>query len=81
MFVTDGIIDGSGPLADFEHVTFGSQWSNLESVQFEHDNYFAMDNIEVEVGVVPEPNTGLLIGFGLIAFALNGTRRNRARIG
>jgi hypothetical protein len=71
-FVTDGLIDGAGPLPDFEHVTFGSQWSNLQSVQFQHDSPFSMDNIEVALGVVPEPSTGLLLSLGLAAFA---TRR------
>jgi hypothetical protein len=79
MFVTDGIIDGSGPLADFEHVTFGSQWLNLRSVQFEHDNAFSMDNIEVEIGVVPEPSTGLLIGLGLVALTNKRVRPHDVR--
>ena len=59
----DGITDGSGPLEDFQTVTFDQQWSNLNSVAFKgidapvsddpseepgfQVNSFAVDNIEV----------------------------------
>ncbi|MEQ8380918.1 MAG: PEP-CTERM sorting domain-containing protein [Coleofasciculus sp. A1-SPW-01] len=59
----DGVTDGSGPLEDFQTVTFNQQWSNLSSVEFKgidapvsddpseepgfQVNSFAIDNIEV----------------------------------
>ncbi|EDX76671.1 PEP-CTERM putative exosortase interaction domain protein [Coleofasciculus chthonoplastes PCC 7420] len=59
----DGVTDGSGPLEDFQTVTFNQQWSNLSSVEFKgidapvsddpseepgfQVNSFAVDNIEV----------------------------------
>jgi len=59
----DGITDGSGPLEDFQTVTFDQQWNNLSSVEVKgidapvsddpseepgfQVNSFAVDNIEV----------------------------------
>lgn len=57
---TDGIIDGTGPLADFQ--TFGFQkWVNL--VRVEIPSYgWSLDNLVV--GVVPEPTSGALVLMG-----------------
>lgn len=64
MLSLDGITDGSGPLEDFQTVTFDQQWSNLSRVEFRgieapaaddlnqepgfQVNSFAIDNIEVD---------------------------------
>jgi len=72
MISFDGVTDGSGPLEDFQTVTFNQQWSNLSSVEFKgidapvsddpseepgfQVNSFAIDNIEVEEAF-EEPHT------------------------
>lgn len=78
-FITDGVIDGLGRNRDFENVRFGSEWSNLRSIQFEHDNPFSMDNIVVEIEAVPEPGSGLLTALGLIGLATGGARTHDRR--
>jgi hypothetical protein len=47
-FVTDGQMDGSGPLPDFETFTFGPEWTDLLRVDMQGDNGFSIDNIVVE---------------------------------
>jgi hypothetical protein len=61
-FVTDGIIDGNGPLADFQTFVFPSTFSNLSSVTTTTAT-FSFDNVNVTI--VPEP-TG-------VAFLFAGT--------
>ena len=69
-FTTDGVIDGTGPLADFQTFYFGSQFADL--VRFEVPTYgYAMDNL-VFFDVVPEPGAGqLLILGGAVAAVLS----------
>ncbi len=74
-FTTDGIIDGTGPLADFETFYFDQSFSDL--VRFEVPSYgFAMDNL-VFFDVIPEPASGalLLLGAGLVGRRLVSGRR------
>jgi hypothetical protein len=52
-FVTDGIIDGNGPLVDFQTFTFPSTFSNLSSVTTTTAT-FSFDNVNVTI--VPEPS-------------------------
>ncbi len=65
-FITDGIIDGSGPLADFERFMFSADFTDLNRVVV--DTYlYSMDNLGVSV--VPESSSiamiGLVGGIGL----------------
>lgn len=60
-FVTDGIIDGSGPLADFQTFSFPSSFLNLTSVTTT-SNTFSFDNLQ-SVNV-PEPGSAVLIAAG-----------------
>ena len=65
-FTTDGIIDGPGPLADFQTFTFDDF---TDVVQVAVPNYpFSMDNLVV---AVPEPaSTGLLLLGGLLFYGM-----------
>jgi N-acetylneuraminic acid mutarotase len=54
-FTTDGVIDGGGPLADFETFTFPASFSNLVRVEVMPDGY-SLDNLLVSVATnVPPP--------------------------
>ena len=69
-FTLDGIFDASGPLSDFESLTFDSRFTDLISVQIrsgalgELTDGFSMDNVQVQV--VPVPAAVWLFGSGLI---------------
>ncbi len=63
---TDGIIDGTGPLADFETFSFGKDFFNVVRVEVPTDGW-SLDNLVVSV---PEPGVGSLMLLGLGAFAL-----------
>lgn len=60
--LADGIIDGHGPLADFETILF-SEFTNLISVELPSQYGYSIDNIVVES--VPEPTTLFLFAAGL----------------
>ena len=64
-FTTDGIIDGPGPLADFQTFTFQG-FTDVVSVQVS-SSLFSMDNLVV---AVPEPASGniLLLGGAVLYF-------------
>jgi len=71
-FTTDGIIDGSGPLADFQTFYFGSEFSGLTRVEIPTWGW-SLDNLVV---AIPEPSTGLLlVAGGLIFWCCHGRRR------
>jgi PEP-CTERM putative exosortase interaction domain len=65
-FTTDGIIDGTGPLADFETFYFGPEFRGLTRVEIPTYDW-SLDNL---VATVPEPQTSalLLLGSVLISF-------------
>jgi hypothetical protein len=63
-FTTDGIIDGTGPLADFETFTFGSEFNDLLRVEVPPSFGWSLDNIAV---TVPEPGAVSLGALGLVA--------------
>jgi hypothetical protein len=58
--ILDGIIDGAGPLADFQTFSFGSEWSGLTRVEMPYDGW-SMDNLVVSI---PEPSSFTLIVIG-----------------
>ena len=59
-FTTDGIIDGTGPIADFQTFHFGPEFSNLLRVEIPTYGW-SLDNLVV---AVPEPGTWALIFLG-----------------
>ena len=66
---TDGIMDGGGPLADFETVYFQG-WTGLERVEIPTFGW-SLDNLVV---AIPEPGTGALL---LLSGLLLGVVRRR----
>lgn len=73
-FTTDGIIDGTGPLADFQTFYFDPKdWSGLTRVEIPTWGW-SLDNLVV---AVPEPSPGalLLLG-GLTLGAFKWRRRS-----
>lgn len=72
--VTDGIIDGTGPIADFQTFTFGPDFSDL--VRVEIPNYgWSLDNLRLGHHI-PEPSTLsiLLLGVCCVLRALHCRR-------
>lgn len=76
-FTTDGIIDGTGPLADFETFYFDEQFADL--VRFEVPSHgYALDNL-VYFNVIPEPSAPALV---LLAVGIRWMcKRRRSRPG
>jgi hypothetical protein len=72
--VTDGVIDGTGPLADFQTFTFSKDFTGLTRVEIPTWAW-SLDNLYVSV---PEPGTGLLflVGAGLAWAAKRRPGRN-----
>jgi hypothetical protein len=58
-FTTDGIIDGSGPLPDFQTFYFDSRFSDLVRLEVPTPDW-ALDNMAFSY-VVPEPGTTALV--------------------
>jgi len=63
-FTTDGVIDGTGPLADFQTFHFDSRFRDLVRVESPSWGY-AIDNVTMDF-VIPEPASGMLLGLGLL---------------
>jgi hypothetical protein len=70
--VTDGIIDGTGPLADFQTFYFGAEFRGLTRVEMPNSGW-SLDNLVVSV---PEPTAGALLFTGI---ALACARRFRVK--
>ena len=68
---TDGIIDGTGPLADFETFTFGPEFSGLIRVEIP-TALWSLDNLRI---FVPEPGTGALLVVGAAVLAVRFLKR------
>jgi hypothetical protein len=69
-FATDGVIDGTGPLADFQTFLFDSKdWSGLTRVEIP-SSLWSLDNLVV---AVPEPSMGALL---LVALTLTALKRH-----
>ena len=69
---TDGIIDGTGPLADFETFTFGPEFSGLTRVEIPTYGW-SLDNLVV---TIPEPSTWALLLLGGAMVVLRKHRRD-----
>ena len=63
---TDGIIDGSGPLADFQTFQFSPEWSGLARVEIPTYGW-SLDNLVVSI---PEPGTWtvMMLGAAFLGF-------------
>lgn len=72
-FVTDGIIDGAGPLADFQTFYFGPEFSGLTRVEIPTYGW-SLDNLVVSV---PEPSNCALLGLGLLVMGVWRLKRKR----
>lgn len=70
---TDGIIDGTGPLADFETFQFGAEWNGLTRVEIPTFGW-SLDNLVV---AVPEPSVWALISAGGLLFWARRRRREK----
>lgn len=70
--VTDGIIDGTGPLADFQTFHFGPEWSGLTRVEIPTSGW-SLDNLNV---FIPEPSTGAVLLLGGLVFLPRRARAN-----
>jgi hypothetical protein len=72
---TDGVNDGTGPLADFQMFTLDSRFRNLFRVQITSE-FWSIDN--VVIGGVPEPSAGgLLLLAAACAFGRSWVKRRR----
>jgi hypothetical protein len=58
-FTTDGIIDRTGPLADFQTFHFDSRFNDLTRIEIPNTGW-SMDNLMV-ISVVPEPSALTLL--------------------
>jgi hypothetical protein len=71
-FTTDGIIDGTGPVADFQTFYFDSGFTGLSRVEIPADAW-SLDNLVVSV---PEPSSAaLLLAGALIALAVRAAKK------
>lgn len=70
---TDGLIDGTGPAADFETFQFGPQWRGLTRVEIPTYGW-SLDNLVVSI---PEPGTGALMVLGAAVCALGCFKRRK----
>jgi len=72
-FTTDGIIDGTGPLPDFQTFNFGSEFSGLRSVRVPK-SLWSLDNLVISV---PEPGSGalLILAGGILALRVVRQRK------
>lgn len=68
-FTLDGVIDGTGPVVDFQTFTFGPEFTDLVKVSVPTEGY-SLDNLVV----VPEPSRLALLA---VAVMTAGARRRR----
>jgi hypothetical protein len=63
----DGIIDGTGPLADFETFYFDDRFTGLDRVEIPTYGW-SLDNLFVRP--IPEPSSGSLLFVGSLLFSI-----------
>ncbi len=74
-FTTDGIIDGTGPLADFQTFQFGPEFTGLTRVEIPTYGW-SLDNLYLSISI-PEPAAGGLLLLGAALVGLSFTSKNR----
>ena len=74
-FTTDGIIDGTGPIADFQTFHFGPEFVNLTRVEIPTFGW-SLDNLVV----VPEPGAWSLIILGAVVATILLRNRRRGQV-
>lgn len=72
-FVTDGFIDGTGPLADFQTLYFAPAFSGLTRVRVPTTGW-CLDNLVVSI---PEPSSGALYVLGAALLCFRFFKRKR----
>lgn len=70
-FTTDGVMDGNGPLADFQTFYFGAEFVGVYRVRIPAYGW-SLDNLVVSV---PEPGTSTLLAIGAVLMALGSSKR------
>jgi len=76
-FATDGIIDGTGPLSDFQTFYFSDEFADL--VRFEvASQVYALDNL-VFFDVIPEPGTWAFLVLGGVLAGCRFWKSRRGR--
>jgi hypothetical protein len=73
-FTTDGIIEGPGPIADFETFYFGPEFSGLTRVDIPTIGW-SLDNLVISI---PEPASSVLLLTGGLLLIRWSRRLNRA---
>jgi hypothetical protein len=66
-FTTDGVMDGTGPLADFQTFYFGPEFAGVYRIRIPAYGW-SLDNLVVSI---PEPGTGAL---AIVGAAILGVR-------
>jgi hypothetical protein len=74
-FTTDGIIDGTGPLADFQTFHFGPEFTGLTRVEIPAYGW-SLDNLFI---TVPEPSSAAILIFSTVGFCLQAARRQQKK--
>ena len=70
---TDGIMDGTGPLADFQTLYFPPEFAGVYQVRIPVYGW-SLDNLRI---FVPEPGTGTLLGVGAAILAVRFLKSKR----
>ena len=70
-FVFIGIMDGTGPLADFQTFYFGSEFAGVYLVKIPAYGW-SLDNLRI---FVPEPGTGALLVVGAALLSIPFLKR------
>ena len=72
-FTTDGIMDGTGPLPDFQTFYFGSRFRGLTRVEIPSYGW-SLDNLVV---TIPEPCPGALMILGAVISSLQFIKKKQ----
>lgn len=70
---TDGVTDGTGPVADFQTFSFDSRFSQLDHVEIPTFGW-SLDDLVISI---PEPASGLLLVIGSLLLAATCCRNKR----
>jgi hypothetical protein len=74
-FTTDGIIDGTGPLPDFQTFNFDQTFRDLDLVETPSQPW-SLDNVVV---TIPEPSAATFVAAAAVAASAGTLRRSRQK--